>query len=101
MVLCNSQLIKLSNIIPHFGIEYDEKKIEELIVNHQVPETAQKIIRESVILAILGDEVDIDINDFRAIQDFTQKENVPLIVCGESFFLDVTLLSSLTDSIQQ
>ena len=58
-----------------------------MIVDHKLTETAQKLVKDSFVVAIIVDDADDGIKDFKAIQEFTQKENVPLIVCGESIFI--------------
>ena len=65
-----------------------------MIVDHKLTETAQKLVKDSFVVAIIVDDADVGLQDFTAIQEFTQKENVPLIVCGESIFVNKKIHTS-------
>lgn len=60
---------------------YQKRNLLELISNQKISEVNEKLITEAQAVIILNARLE----DINIVQDITQQNNIPLVICGEYF----------------
>ena len=63
------------------NIYYQKRNLLELISNQKISEVNEKLITEAQAVIILNARLE----DIHIVQDITQQNNIPLVICGEYF----------------